>query len=96
MAGLNMLRRLVTVLTLVLICGFVVMIVAFVTRFPDPPQTNSALTLPDHIALPDGVEASAFTHGGDWLAVVAQNTIYIFVTETGALQQVVQIDTRAP
>ena len=89
-ANLRFLRRLVTVLTAVMICGLLVIIGLFVTRLgrlPDP------LALPDAIALPDGTRATAFTQAADWYAVVTDaGQILIFDRATGSLRQTVDID----
>ncbi|MFK7835349.1 MAG: DUF6476 family protein [Sulfitobacter sp.] len=87
-ANLRFLRRLVTVLTVVMIAGVLVVIGLLVTRLnrPAPP-------LPDQITLPAGVEARAFTQGSDWYAVVtSHNEILIYDRLTGALRQTIQID----
>lgn len=87
-ANLRFLRRLVTVLTTVMICGVLVVIVLLVTRL-----NRDAPVLPATIALPDGAQAQAFTQGADWYAVVTtDNRILIFDRLTGKLQQTVVID----
>jgi hypothetical protein len=87
-AHLNMLRWLVTGLTVVMIGGFLVVIAALVIRLNADP-----LPLPDRIALPDGVTAQAFTQGADWFAVVtSDNRILIYDRATGTLRQTVTLD----
>ena len=84
-----MLRLLVTVLSVVMIAGFIVLIVLFVIRFRDmqPP-------LPAEIALPDGTAATAFTRGDGWNAVVTDDPqILIFDASTNELVQTVNIVT---
>ena len=82
------LRRLVTVLTVVMICGVLVVVGLLVTRLRDRPPA-----LPDEIALPDGAAATAFTQGDTWFAVVTdQNEILIFDRLTGALRQTVVVE----
>ena len=84
---LKFLRRLVTVLTTVMIVGFVVLIGFLVTRFPK----TASLPLPDQITLPDGSTPVAFTRGPDWYAVVTQdNEILIFGLD-GALRQTIAV-----
>ena len=87
-ANLRFLRRLVTLLTAVMICGVVVVIALLVTRLnQDTP------TLPDQISLPEGVTPRAFTQGPDWYAIVTTtDQILIYSRLTGALQQTLQID----
>lgn len=88
--SLRFLRILVTVLTSVMIVGFIVLIVFLVTRFP----TGPSLSLPETIALPDGSTATAFTQAEGWYAVVtADDQILIFDRQTGSLRQSVKIES---
>jgi len=82
------LKRLVTVLTVVMILGFLVLIAALVIRLNSDP-----LPLPDRISLPAGVSAVAFTQGSDWFAVVtSDDRILIYDRATSQLRQTVQIE----
>ncbi len=82
-----MLRRLVTVLTAVMIAGVVIITAMFVIRFSSRPAP-----LPDQIMLPSGETAAAFTQGRDWYAVVTDgDTILIFDRATGALRQTIEL-----
>ncbi|MFC6760278.1 DUF6476 family protein [Sulfitobacter porphyrae] len=86
-ANLRFLRRLVTVLTVVMICGVLVVIGLLVTRLG-----NRAPDLPDQISLPGGAAARAFTQGDHWYAVVTdQDQILIFDRLTGKITQTVDI-----
>lgn len=86
-ANLRFLRRLVTVLTTVMICGVLVVIGLLVTRL-----NRDSPILPQEIALPEGASAVAFTQGPDWYAVVTdRNEIVIFDRLTGKLRQTVQV-----
>ena len=87
-ANLKFLRRLVTTLTVVMICGVLVVIGLLVTRLNrDMPQ------IPAQITLPDGAKARAFTQGDGWYAVVTdQDTILIFDQLTGKLRQTVILE----
>lgn len=71
-----------------MIGGLVVVVALLVTRFyGDGPE------MPESITLPDGSEATAFTKGDGWYAVVtADNQILIFDALTGQLKQTVAID----
>ncbi len=91
---LKFLKRLVTVLTVVMIAGLVIIIGLLVTRLTVPPQRQlPEVALPDAIALPDDVRATAFTQGRDWYAVVTQdNEILIFDRLTGTLRQRIRIE----
>jgi len=89
-ANIRFLRRLVTVLTAVMILGLLVIIGLFVTRLGG---ATAPLALPDTITLPDGTRATAFTQAPDWYAVVTTtNDILIFDRATGRLKQTVQVD----
>ncbi|MEM8537947.1 MAG: DUF6476 family protein [Pseudomonadota bacterium] len=80
------LRRLVTVLTTVMIVGLLVIVGLFVTRFSDMAQPN--LALPEVIVLPDGATPTAYTRGEGWYAVVTEDSeILIFDAKTGELIQ---------
>ena len=82
------LKVLVTVLTVTMIFGFLTIVVIFVMRF----GTTSPLDLPDRIALPVGTEATAFTQGEDWFAVVTDGSeILVYSRGTGELRQRIQI-----
>lgn len=87
-ANLRFLRRLVTVLTVVMIAGVLVVIGLLVTRL-----NRDTPVLPDQIVLPDGAEARAFTQGPDWYAIVtSDDRILIFDRLTGALRQTVEVE----
>ncbi len=86
-AHLTLLKWLVIGLTVVMISGFLVVIGAIVIRLNADP-----LPLPERIALPAGVTATAFTQGVDWFAVVtSDNRILIYDRTTAALRQEVDI-----
>ncbi|WP_299688570.1 DUF6476 family protein [uncultured Tateyamaria sp.] len=88
-ANLRFLRRLVTVLTAIMICGVVTVVGLLVIRLNADP---ARLPLPDRITLPDGVVATAFTVGPDWYAIVTQDDqILIYDQVTGTLRQTIMI-----
>ena len=83
------LRRLVTVLTTVMIGGFLVIVALIVIRF----SGSDAVALPDEILLPDGTRAIAVTYGPEWYAVVtADDEILIYSRNSGRLTQQIPID----
>lgn len=89
MAQLRFLRRLVTTLTAVMICGLVLIVALFVIRF-----RTAASPLPDVVTLPEGTTAQAFTQGQGWFAVVTRdNRILIYDRAGGTLRQTLRIDT---
>ncbi|MGH1577496.1 DUF6476 family protein [Planktotalea sp.] len=86
-AQLRFLRRLVSVLTAVMIGGVVLIIALLVIRLNDKPAL-----LPEMVVLPEGVEAKAVTLGESWYAVVTEgDEILIFNRLSGKLQQRLQI-----
>jgi hypothetical protein len=92
MAGLTLMRRLVTSLLVVMILGFLLLIGLLVTRFPTMNAPVS-FDLPENIALPAGATAQSFTRGADWVAIVTtDNEILIFDTLSGVLRQTVGIE----
>ncbi len=83
------LRLLVTVLSITMIAGFLVLIALFVTRLRAPPPPM----LPDAIVLPEGAEAETFTMGAGWFAVVTKDQrILIFDSASGDLRQSITLD----
>ena len=78
----------VTVLTVVMIGGVLVVIALLVTRL-----NRDTPILPEQISLPDGARAISFTQGPDWYAVVtSENEILIFDRLSGSLRQRVKVD----
>lgn len=87
-ANLKFLRQLITVLTVVMIGGLVVVVGLLVTRF-----YGSGPEMPASITLPDGTTATAFTRGSDWYAVVtSDDKILIFDALTGQLKQEISLE----
>ncbi|TYB88020.1 DUF6476 family protein [Oceaniovalibus sp. ACAM 378] len=87
---ITFLRRLVTTLTVVMIAGLIIVIGLLVTRFP-----KAVPVMPDHIALPDGTSASAFTRGQNWVAVVTTDDKILIFDPTGTtLRQTIDIAPR--
>jgi hypothetical protein len=81
------LRRLVTVLTVTMVAGLVVLIALIVIRLQTPP-----LVLPDELVLPEGARAEAFTQGRGWIAVVTEDDrILIYDRASFALRQTIEI-----
>ncbi len=85
---LRFLRILVTILAGTMICGVLAILVMLVIQF----RTTRA-PLPDVITLPSGYEASTFTQGPTWFAVVTtDDKILIFDRAKGTLRQEIMID----
>ena len=75
-----------------MIIGLVVVIGLLVTRL-QPLTAPTGVTLPDHIALPNGARPIAFTVGPGWHAVItAENEILILDPADGTLRQRIAID----
>jgi len=86
-SNLRFLRRLVTVLTVVMVVGVLVVIGLLVTRL-----SSDTPVLPSEITLPDGAKPLAFTQGDGWYAIVTdREEILIFDRLTGALRQTVKV-----
>lgn len=86
--NLRFLRRLVTVLTVTMIGGVIMITALIVIRY-----NQSAVPLPEIIALPDGSTATAFTQARNWYAVVTEDdTILIFSRDSSRLIQTLEID----
>ena len=85
---LRFLRRLVTTLTAVMIAGLVIIVGLLVIRLGPAPR----LSLPDAIALPEGMRATAFTQGIDWIAIVTDtDEILIFDADGTTLRQRIRL-----
>ncbi|GLQ34663.1 hypothetical protein GCM10007939_09460 [Amylibacter marinus] len=90
-ANLRFLRRLVTLLLIVMILGFITLIALFVMRFSAETERKPLTS----ITLPAGVTASAYTRGGDWYAIVtADNQILIYNQSDQSLRQSIQIEPK--
>lgn len=85
---MRLLRRMVMLLTAVMIGGVLVTFALIVIRLSDRTPT-----LPDQVELPDGARAQAVTIGNNWYAVVTDdNRILIFDKTTGNLRQEISVD----
>lgn len=88
-AMVKYLRLLVTILTITMIAGFLVIVSLFVTRFSGTPGPD----LPDAIDLPANTSATAFTQGQGWYAVVTDDDrILIYDRAGGALRQTINLE----
>jgi hypothetical protein len=85
-ANLRFLRRLVTVLTAVMIVGSVTVMVALVQRLRVPQMSP-----PEALALPEGATAAAVTRGPDWWAVVTTDGRILIFDAGGALRDEVAV-----
>ncbi|MBO9446172.1 DUF6476 family protein [Ruegeria sp. R14_0] len=84
---LRLLRRMVMLLTAVMIGGVLVTFALIVIRLSDRTPT-----LPDQVELPDGAKAQAVTIGNNWYAVVTDdNRILIFDKTTGKQRQEITV-----
>ncbi len=68
--NLRMLRRLVTVLTVVMIGGLLTIVAVIVMQFTRTTSVATGPALPPDIALPGSETAQAVTFGKGWIAVV--------------------------
>ena len=79
------LRLLVTVLTVTMVVGFIVIVVLFVTKFSDAFGPE----MPDQINLPSGTQAQAYTRAADWYAIVTMdNRILIYSLKGELIQEI--------
>ncbi len=93
-AHLRLLRRLVTVLTIIMIVGVVTIVGLLVTTLGGGPER--ALAVPEGLVVPEGEAVQAFTRGSEWLALVTRDDsgverIRIYGPD-GAARQVVEIE----
>ncbi len=86
---LRFLKILVTALSVTMIVGLIVLIGLIVMRF----SAEGRAPLPDHVVLPPGVQASAFTRGPDWLGIVTDDgRILIYAPDGKTLRQEIMIE----
>lgn len=87
-------KRLVIVLTGVMIVGITLIVGLLVLRLSAPP---APLSVPDSLALPDGVTPSAVTLARDWVLVLDDGgtEVLLFDRATGALRHRVALPTRS-
>lgn len=86
--GLRFLRQLVTVLTVVMIVGVVLIAALLVIRLNQP-----ALAIPDQITLPPRTTAISYTQTQDWFAVVTDDNKILIFDLNGQLIQEVDVKT---
>ena len=86
--GLRFLRQLVTVLTVVMIVGVVLIAALLVIRLNQP-----ALAIPDQITLPPRTTAISYTQTQDWFAVVTDENKILIFDLNGQLVQEVDVKT---
>ena len=77
---LTFLRRLVTVLTAVMIGGIVLIVALLAIRLNTPP----APAFPDELALPEGTVPTAVTRGDGFIAVVTEDSRILILDPTGS------------
>jgi hypothetical protein len=86
--GLRFLRQLVTVLTVVMIVGVVLIAALLVIRLNQP-----TLAIPDQIILPAGTIAVSYTQTQNWFAVVTDENKILIFDLNGQLTQEVDVKT---
>ncbi|MBL1436438.1 MAG: hypothetical protein COB08_009595 [Rhodobacteraceae bacterium] len=67
---LRTLRRLVNILTVVFIIGFITIVIVIVMQFARVNETSVSPELPSFTSLPASETAQAVTYGKDWIAIV--------------------------
>ena len=91
--SLRLLKRLVTVLTLVMIGGVITITALFVIRLP---QLASPPALPENLAMPPGARPAAVTLGRDFIAVVTEDDRILIFGKDGTLVQEIGIKVNLP
>ncbi|MBE3639844.1 DUF6476 family protein [Mangrovicoccus algicola] len=87
-APLKFLRRLVTVLTGVMILGVITIAGLLVMRLS---RDRQQIALPAELALPKGAEAAAITAGPGWYAVVTRDSRILIYAPDGTLRQELEV-----
>ena len=89
-----MLKLLVSVLTIVMIVGFVIIVVLFVLRFKDFGN-RLGVQAPEGIEVPPDVRITSYTQGEDWyLLVTDKQEILVFDQASGELLQRIELKPR--
>ncbi|MGP9789885.1 DUF6476 family protein [Roseinatronobacter sp. NSM] len=79
----RLVKRLVVVLTSVMILGVIILIGLVVTQIA---RTPGPVGLPDTISLPEGARAAAVTLSRDWVIVLTEDqSLLVFDRRSGAL-----------
>lgn len=91
MRGLTLLRRLVTVLTAVMIGGIILIVALLWVRLDAPP----APAFPASLALPEGAVPLAVTRGQGFIAVVTQDG-RIFILDPSGEVVIDEVTVRLP
>ncbi len=90
---MRFIKRLVIVLTTVMIAGLILVIGLLVTRLARAPVP---MALPERIALPEGARADAVTLARDWVLVLSGDEVLLFDRATGALGHRMALPRRRP
>ncbi|GAA4223092.1 hypothetical protein GGQ68_000877 [Sagittula marina] len=86
--SLRILQAMVTLLMVVMMAGIIAIASLLWLRY-----SKAQAPLPELITLPDGTQATAYTQGSDWYAVVTNDDqILIFDRATGRLRQTILIE----
>jgi hypothetical protein len=81
--SLQFLKVLVIVLMITMIVGVITVVGLLVTRMPD----GNTVSLPHHLALPQGKTAQAVTLGKGWVGVVTTDNHFMLFDAEGKLLQ---------
>ena len=91
---LRFIKRLVVVLTSVMILGLIVIIALLVTRLGMAP---APIALPEGITLPEGTRAEAVTLSADWVIVLTrEETVLLYDRRSGQLRHEIALPAQAP
>ena len=85
---LTFLRRLVTLLTLTMVVGIIVLVTLVFIRFQGEARP---ISLPDGITIPDGLRPVAFTQTREWYAIVTDDNHIVFFDKNDILFQTIKI-----
>ncbi|MBR3370553.1 MAG: hypothetical protein IKG52_07975 [Rhodobacteraceae bacterium] len=90
----RLVKRLVVVLTSVMILGVIVIIGLLVTQIA---RTPGPIGLPDTVSLPEGARAQAVTLSRDWVIVLTEDqSMLLFDRRSGALSHRLDLTGAAP
>lgn len=86
-ANLKLLRRLVTLLLITMIAGFVILITLFALRFTAPTTTPAF----KDVELPNGAKAVGYSEGDNWFAITTDQEEILIFNLDNSLRQTIKI-----
>lgn len=92
-ANLQWLRRLITVLTIIMIVGMVLIVSMLFVKMRALPAPTDFSTITDQLTLPEGAQATSVTLNDDWIGVLTdQGQFLTYDRSSGALRDTITLN----